>query len=171
MEPVTRPKRHCVVCEHPARAQIEGLRMAGHSFRAIERLMKEANAQPVTKYETISSHFKRCLAGMAPSVDGKTLMSGTAPGNDDFAVLVQQRAVRDLTSGVLRVSTKDGLAAQALIDRRSEKAEDRDFMLNLARVMSGAGLAPPVALLMDSNAVEGDYREVNLAPESLRDST
>jgi hypothetical protein len=69
-----------------------------------------------------------------------------------------------MEEGLLRVTTKDGLAAQALIDRREEKAEDRKFMLNLARLLSGGGGMAPERL------IEGDYIDVTPTLEAEAES-
>lgn len=74
----------------------------------------------------------------------------------DFATLVQQRAVEALEAGNLRITAQHGLAAQALIDRRIEKAADRDLALNMARLLSGAITMTP------QTVIEGRAIEVTL---------
>lgn len=85
----------------------------------------------------------------------------------DLAVAVRDKALTGLRAGRLQVTTKDGLQAQALLDRREEHQKDREFMLNLARLLSGGGTKAPAHL------IEGDFVEIEpdqrlLAPPELR---
>ena len=87
----------------------------------------------------------------------------------DLAVAVRDKALAGLAAGRLAVTTRDGLAAQALLDRREEHQKDREFMLNLARLLSGGGTKAPEHL------IEGEYTEVApdqrlLAPPELRET-
>jgi len=97
---------------------------------------------------------------------------GTNVYPDDLAAVVVRRTSRALAAGKLQPTLRDGLVAQQLLDRRAEKAADRQFMLGLAMAMAGGGAATPVALLPpgDDNldVIEGEYEEADLAPEHLR---
>jgi len=97
---------------------------------------------------------------------------GTNVYPDDLAAVVVRRTSKALAAGKLEPTLRDGLVAQQLLDRRAEKAADRQFMLGLAMAMAGGGQQTPVALLPpgdDSQDVtEGEYEEADLAPEHLR---
>jgi hypothetical protein len=148
----------CGICKPPAerRTVIESMLAAGRSANFIEGEMKRLG-QP-TKAETVTRHLRLCLKG-------NPVNSSLVIGSPDFAAAVQARAQEMMDNGELKVRTQDGLAAQALLDRRAEKAADRDLMLNLARLMSGARSAVPVEV------IEGTYRELTddevLAPNAL----
>lgn len=75
------------------------------------------------------------------------------PTEGDFAVMVKQRAVEALASGSLRITAQHGLQAQALLDRRAEKAADRSLALNMARLLSGAISMVPTTVI-EGRAVE-----------------
>ena len=101
-----------------------------------------------------------------------TVPEGVSAYPDDLAAVVVRRTSRALAEGKLQPTLRDGLTAQQLLDRRAEKAADRQFMLNLAMAMAGGGRETPVALLPpgddEADIVEAEYEEADLAPEHLR---
>lgn len=70
----------------------------------------------------------------------------------DLAMLVRDKVLEQVEQGVLTPTVQEGLRAQELLDKRAEKASDRELSRQLALVLSGAWV--PV--------IEGDYREVEL---------
>jgi hypothetical protein len=102
-----------------------------------------------------------------------TIGSDEVALSDDLAAVVVKRTMRRMASGELQPSLRDGLIAQQLIDRREEKAADRQFMLSLARALAGGGYEAPQRLLPaasepPSDTIEGYFEEIPLAPEHLR---
>lgn len=92
---------------------------------------------------------------------------------DDLAAVVVRKTRTLLAAGKLAPTLRDGLTAQQLLDRRAEKAADRRFMLNLAMAMAGGGAQTPEKFLPEpqsepKNVTEGEFSEVDLAPEHLR---
>jgi len=72
----------------------------------------------------------------------------------DLAILVRDRTVTALEEGRLEPTLRDGLTAQGLLDRRTEKVDDRNTALMLARLLSGRGdpeelLAPDSVVVID----------------------
>lgn len=97
--------------------------------------------------------------------------------DDDLAAVVVKKTLRQLASGRLEPSLRDGLIAQQLLDRREEKAQDRQFMLSLAQALAGGGYSAPRQLVAATPApsegvppdvIDGYFEEVPLAPEHLR---
>lgn len=163
------PRSRCAVCKHPDRAAIETMLAGGLGVTAIERQMR-ANGKPI-KRETVSAHLKVCMGGIPTAFLPAAAV--VMAGGTDFATLVQRRASQLMNDGLLRVSTRDGLAAQQLLDRREEKAEDRKFMLNLARALAGGGRETPTALIESGDTIEGTFEEVDqslYAPAHLRET-
>lgn len=129
------------------------------------------------KAETIRKHIRKCIGGESNVRHAAVIQSivekaqAGAPKAEverDFAIAVQRKALEDLAEGNLNVSTKDGLVAQQLIDKRAERARDRAFVLDLARLISGAG-APPPPELIEGEFVEVDMATGLLAPPEVRD--
>ena len=85
---------------------------------------------------------------------------GTARGND-VAAAIQQRALQALADGELRVTAQHGLKAEEMIDKRAERAQDRELTVFLARMMTQA--IPPPALMLPDDAIEAEYTEVELS--------
>ena len=76
----------------------------------------------------------------------------------DLAILIRDRTVELVEQGGLEPTIRDGLAAVAILDKRAEKTQDRDVVLMMARLLSGAQvsgfLGPPSELIIDGEAVE-----------------
>ena len=146
----------CSLHEGPKAALVaEGI-LQGLSAYKIEEKVRAAG-YPV-KARTILRHQRNC--GSKKQI---TLLHGT-----DVAEMVRDKVANELAQGKLRVNVKDGLTAQALIDRREEKRASREFMLNLAQLLSGGGKQTPAQL------IEGDFVELEgenplLAPPELRE--
>jgi hypothetical protein len=91
----------------------------------------------------------------------------------DLAATVVKRTLRRLASGELEPGLRDGLIAQQLLDRREEKAQDRQFLLSLAQALAGGGYEAPPQLVSGpaeppDEVIEGYFEEVSLAPAHLR---
>jgi len=86
--------------------------------------------------------------------------------NKDFATLVRAEAVRRLQNGELKVSTQDGLNAQAMIDRREEKKKTNDILITIGRWLSGQ-TAPPAPMLEAENPIEGEFEIVEDVTNAL----
>jgi hypothetical protein len=89
---------------------------------------------------------------------------------DDLAAVVVRRTLKGIASGKLQPTLRDGIAAQSLLDKRAEKAADRQFMLNLVTALAGGGAPVPQKLLPppDDDVIEGDFDDISLAPSHLR---
>lgn len=112
-------------------------------------------------------------APATPSEARESISEDEVALSDDLAAVVVKKTLRRMASGDLQPSLRDGLIAQQLIDRREEKAADRQFMLSLARALAGGGYEAPQRLLpataeAPDDTIEGYFEEVPLAPEHLR---
>lgn len=165
----------CAVDKHPLKDDILKMLGEGIGGYTIERVMRE-RGHPV-KRETIAKHVNECLGGdpkhaavihdIAQKAERGEITRKQA--ETDFAVAVQKKALDALEEGHLRVTTKDGLVAQQLLDKRAEKERDRAFVIDLARLLSGAGAPPP------DEYIDGEFTELPddvtglLAPPEYRD--
>jgi hypothetical protein len=157
-------RTRCSVCKSPYLPQIHALRATGMDLITLSNETRKLGAPH--KRETLGKHFRICLKGVTPEVMAQEIADASKAAKTqaeiDFATLVQKRASALLAAGELRVTASHGLQAQALLDRRAEKAADRDLALNLARLLSGAIIMPP------SQIIEGRAVEVPLlAPDSV----
>lgn len=72
----------------------------------------------------------------------------------DLAKAVRDKAKERLDKGELKPNMRDGLQAQALLDRREEKQRDRNFMLSLARLTSGATHEVPESIVIEGETAK-----------------
>lgn len=167
--------RTCAVDRHPLKDKITAMIADGQGYATIERAMRE-KGHPI-KRETVKAHVELCLGNDASHA--KTIQKIVAAAErgeitrkqaeTDFAVAVQKQALHELGEGHLRVTTKDGLVAQQLLDKRAEKERDRAFVMDLARLISGAGAPPPPEIIDGEFTELGDDVAGLLAPPELRD--
>lgn len=78
------------------------------------------------------------------------------PSTGDLASLVRDNVFGRVTAGELEPTIAEGLRAQEMLDRRTEKGADRDLMVRLAAVLSGSG-----GLALPAPAVEGSFVELD----------
>lgn len=81
------------------------------------------------------------------------------PDTDDFATLVRHAAAEKLAAGELRITTQDGLQAQALLDKREEKKKDRELYVSIGRMLGGQGGPAPVIIDVTPMPSHGDDSE------------
>jgi hypothetical protein len=114
----------------------------------------------VIKRETISRHLKTCLS--VPKEVTPQKMAHAAAHLDvgeDVATLVQAQVIEKLKDGSARVTVQHGLQAQQLLDRRAERAKDRELAITLARLLHSP--LPPTDLIMERTVIEGTAVEVS----------
>lgn len=161
----------CRVCKGEHEQVINDLLARKTPMLRIEKTMRAEPYNFPIKYEAVANHLKRCLNGdlrnielpatvQAAAVAERRLTVGMTPEEEkDFALLVHATALEELKSGKLRISTKDGLTARALLDRRDEKKADRLMVMNLARLLSGAGGVGP-QFSSEGELIEGVFKDV-----------
>lgn len=160
----------CTLCRHPLVETINK-RIRDHGILPTIRWMEEndlpaphRNTFSVHKNKHLTSEFEKARMEAADALRKQQGTIKAKPG--DLAALVRDNVFARVEAGVLEPSLTEGLRAQEMLDRRNEKQGDRDMMLQLAGLLSGA--TAPVALLMDGNTVEGSFREVD--PEAAEDA-
>lgn len=168
------PRRTCVIDRSTFNEEINALLATGLSINAITTRMRGVGMK--VKRDTIDKHWKLCLGRDAQSYANLDLIvrkqAEGAPLSEverDFATMVQRRALKEMAMERLKVTTKDGLLAQQILDKRVEKAKDREFVMNLARIISGAGQLPP-ADVIEAEFTEGAIDDVMkmLAPPQVQ---
>jgi hypothetical protein len=140
--------------------------MEGHSLSKIEEMSRVSPVVGVIKRETISRHKESCMAiGDVPQkrvAEVARVVTKGKPIEEDVAVLVQREVVKKLKDGEARVTVQHGLQAQQLLDRRAERAKDRELAVTLARLLHTP--APPPSAIMErvepSVIIEGEAVEV-----------
>ncbi len=166
--PNLRPR--CPVCASPYKAQYHALKASGMRLEDLQTESRKLG-RPI-KRATFGKHFRVCLNGIKPEVLAQQIADASKEAQTaaeiDFATMVQKRATELLAAGELRVTAQHGLTAQALLDRRAEKQADRDVAINIARLLSGAMVMPPVTVI-EGRVVNDELPELSdgLAPEGV----
>ena len=100
--------------------------------------------------------------------------------SEDLPTLLVEETKKRVKDGSAKVQVRDGIAAQSILERRAERAEDKQFMLNLARALAGGGASGPVPVLAPGepidvtpdDVIDGDFTDLDddtsLAPAHLR---
>jgi len=65
----------------------------------------------------------------------------------DLAELVRDKTLAEVKSGKLKPTLQHGLMAQQMIDKREERAADRQLAIRLARMLGGR--TPPQGVIID----------------------
>ena len=142
----------------------------GYAPNKMEKMSREAGI--TMKRETIQRHLRECV-GTARR--GKEVVYASYATKDvmapepaiptqatkDVASLVQQQVISKLEAGEARVTVQHGLQAQNLLDRRAERAKDRELAVTLARILHSP--PPPssaIAVRPEPAAIEGEAVEI-----------
>lgn len=130
--------RNCASCTHPQVREINHRIRDGRPLVDISRWLDDAGT-PITR-QALARHA-RDHVGVAP-ISGRRAVSG------DFLETVRDTVHEGVIEGSIRLSARDGLAAQKQIDDRLNKAADRDMFAKIAMMMTGG-------------YIEGEAREVD----------
>jgi len=143
--------------------------LEGKSFLQMEKMSEAADAVPKMKRETMARHIRECIG---ISANRSEVMKAAAEvreageaSKSDVASLVQEQVVEKLEAGEARVTVQHGLQAQQLLDRRAERAKDRELAVTLARLLHTA--APPEDAIRH-RLVDGEDGEQVIEGEVVR---
>lgn len=150
--------RPCASCESRNNREIDRRLRAG-SPQADIALWLASVGDPIDR-TSIGRHARRHLSGMAPRSPGRR------PVSADFLQAVVDIAHEGLASGELSPSVRDAIGAQAEINRRLEKMQDRDLLLKVALVLTGNVPGIEAHVLDPEQAeIEAEYRQLSAGSE------
>jgi len=141
-------RKRCRICNDVSRQAFVDAQLAkGLSAPTVSKLCAEINL-PTTP-QVIISHRKHYVAPITVSA-----------GKEDLARLIRDRVVQGVKSGALEPTVSHGLEAQRLLDAREAKTTDKEMLVTLGRLLSGAmppaGFLPPPSLVV----IDGTAEEV-----------
>jgi hypothetical protein len=153
----------CAICDGDGgrKVAIDRLLAQGESARRIARRMEDLDWP--TSHDAVNEHRRHWLNTL-PTDDEDVMRKVTGnPGRNgtakpDVATLVRDEVARLLDDGELTPTIAHGLTAQAMIDRREERKQDRELMVGMARMLSGGGQSAPKQL------IDADYERL---PETI----
>jgi hypothetical protein len=86
------------------------------------------------------------------SVKGRGVSAKALRDKPDLATLVRDKTLKEVESGKLKPSLQHGLMAQQMIDKRNERAADRQLAIRIAAMLGG--MAVPVSHIIDVSPPE-----------------
>lgn len=151
-------QRACIPCKYPQANDYLKRRMSesadlrtiskelGSPYRMKSFGYRKGPTQSMLQ-EHLHSHLGTApVSGNLPSFSGSTTPSSVTTADGDVATGIQRAALEALSRGELRVTAANALKAQEMIDRRAEKAADRELALVLARILTSQA-EPPTHLI------------------------
>ena len=160
-------QRACIPCKYPSADDYLRRRMSeGADLKTIrselaspyQRKAHGYNKPPTVDMLQVHNTQHR---GLAPVRDSLPTFSGsgsTSPvPTTDVATAIQAEALAALERGELRVTAANALKAQEILDRRAEKAADRELTLVLARLATMS--KPP------EDIIEGEVIDLGTADD------
>lgn len=162
----------CHTCRHPL-VEVINRRLTSEGWSAVKvsEWLKELGPDQYISRISLGKHYRdhlmedheKARKAAAEALE-KQKKTRKGPKATDIAALVRDTVIERVETGELVPTIAEGLRAQEILDRRAEKGEDRNLILQVAQLLSGAA---PVALLGDGNVIEGEYTEVD--PEVAED--
>lgn len=85
----------------------------------------------------------------------------------DLAELVRDKTLADVKAGKLKPTLQHGLMAQSMIDKREERAADRQLAIRLAAMLGGS--IPPASVILNVTPEQRqlDSGEAEFDPDDL----
>lgn len=162
------PAGKCVICVNLPLKDLVNKRFAeGASRMSVGREVREAGYR--CSDASVRVHYEHTNTPQMQVSLSK--QEGLKP--KDLAVVVRDRTLEAVENGELQPTDSNwrnvtpGLQAQALLDRREQKVDDRRTALLLAQILYGGGpggaiVPPPDRLLIsDGEEIEGVFTEVD----------
>ena len=140
----------CATCRHPQVREINHRLREERPLTDISRWLDDLGT-PITR-QALARHLRDHL-GEAPAPQ-----KGRRPLSKNFLEAVVQTAQDRLENGELAVTVRDGISAQAEINRQQDRSADRDLMLKIGLALTGGGNFPRI-VSPEVDEIEGEFRE------------
>jgi len=154
----------CRSCRSPLSAEINARLLSGESPEKVSAWLGRLGIRFRLSHTALRRHQRDHLAAPPSTGPVETRTTGDL-SRADLAKLTRDIAFAKVEAGELDPTLSEGLRAQEMLDRRAEKATDRDMMLTLAGLLSGA--TTPVSLT--AGAVAGYLEDPALRTEREAD--
>lgn len=138
----------CRVCdgEPDRKAAVDRLLAAGDYPALIERKLRGLWTGITNRViVTHRGHWLHTL--QTTDADALRRLTASHRAKTDLSELVRDDVRRRIEDGELQPSVQHGLQAQAQLDRREERAQDRELALGIAAMLAGGGTKPPARII------------------------
>jgi hypothetical protein len=141
----------CATCRHPQVREINHRIREGRPYEDISRWLDEIKL-PITR-QALARHHKAHLGEVPERPQGRK------PLSRNFLEAVVETAQDKLENGELAVTVRDGISAQAELNRQMDRSADRDLMAKIALALTGNVFLPEVRVLdPELAAIEAEFR-------------
>ena len=139
----------CSACKHPQLREINHRIREQRPLVDIERWLDETDL-PITA-KALARHAKNHL-GQVPAAGGRR------PLSTNFLTAVVENAHESLQDGIVRATLRDGIAAQAELNRQMDRSADRDLMVKIAMALTGTVAIEARVIDPELQAIEAEFR-------------
>ena len=151
---VSRRPGVCGLCtgDRERRLAVDRSLAMGKGPKRIEHELRGGGLWPIS-IPLIAKHREHYMGAVTDKGQREVLrrLAGSYTPVTDLALLVRDEARARIEDGELEVTVSHGLAAQAMLDRREEKQQERELALGLARLLSGSGASAPARVIDGSS--------------------
>lgn len=148
----------CQVCKSPLCPEVNSRLVRGDSTEDIAAWTARLGVSLTLHPRALRRHREKHLPEARPTVPVEARTTGDLKGGD-LARLTRDLVYAKAEAGILDPTLSEGLRAQEMIDRREAKTQDRDMMLALAGLLSGATVPVALAYPVPQFAIEDPYAE------------
>ena len=159
--------RACIPCKYPQTDEYIGERLKiGTSLKTIRAELDSSYRKKMYGYQkgptlAMLEEHQTKHKGLAPVRESMPTFAGSGStlqeSGMDVATAIQAEALAALERGDLRITAGNALKAQEILDRRAERAADRQLTLVLARLATMS--KPPVTI------IEGEVVDLGTADD------
>lgn len=138
----------CASCKHPQVREINHRIREERPLTDISRWLSEIGT-PITR---------QALARHAKDHVGAQVARGRKPVSANFLQAVVETAHEKLSEGELTVTLRDGIQAQAELNKQVARSADRDLMAKIALALTGHALIEARVIDPELEALEAEFR-------------
>ena len=142
----------CASCKHPQVREINHRIREKRPFEDISRWLTELGT-PITR-QALARHA-RAHVGVQPTL-------GRRPVSGDFLRDVVETVHEKLADGELAVTLRDGISAQAELNKMAARTADRDLFAKIALALTGHSLIQARVIDPEIEALEAEFRPLLL---------
>lgn len=142
----------CATCKHPQVREINHRLREERPYEDISRWLDELEADGVGYGITRQAISRHAQKGHVKGVAADKRTVGRKPVSGNFLQTVVDRVHEAVENDELSLTVRDGISAQAELNRQADRSADRDLMVKIALALGGG--SQPVLI------EDAEYREI-----------
>lgn len=141
----------CATCKHPQVREINHRIREERPYEDISRWLSELEAEGTGYGITRQALSRHARGGHAKGL-GVERSAGRKPVSGSFLQTVVDKVHEAVENDALPLTVRDGISAQAELNRQADRSADRDIMVKIALALGGG--SQPVLI------TDAEYREI-----------